>query len=998
MSTASVPAHTTIQPSATVPAAPSLLPDFATVLLCAVAFVRPLFSPESLGTQLANAALVAAAVAVVFNDFQTRRPWRPSMLLLVSLLSWIAGVLYASRTGIHPGGLEKTLELWGGFAVVTVCAHRLAGQPHRRRLLLQALIAAVVLLAVYGLEEQYLERPLRIHRFDTDPVFQGSAAADIRSLGGQERFFNPRISGAFYSSNLMGTVFMLGALATIALGWARVRRGELRQAGRQSAALVLMGLAMIFGLYLTGSKGAWAGLFSGFVVLAAAVGLQAGLAPGATEPPQLRTHPRRAAAFLAMLLSATLALPVLALFVPIDHPLELTADGRPNGGIKSALVRADYWQTGWKMWRDHPMGIGPDQIQQRFSQYRSPWALETPIDLHHEFFEFLVEGGPFALLGALGVFGWILARGLKLLRAEGAAPDDGIGSAPDAAPTPPPFLPLAGLAAAVMAGAWLVSMTSGWTDMNMAVQPVTLMDHADARFFWRKLAFLFLLLGVVGLLCVWLIRSQPSPETAGVQRRDYIARYLRAPLIAALAALLVHSGFDFVLQSGAVLVLAGILAGLITAADAVAVSESASSTGASTPALPFKKRFSIAAPGFAVLACALLLGYLTVYKPIRIDVVRNTALQLHQEFAPFPSMLPPAQADDTTKERYRAQLKQVGDELIAARVAVLDLAPDDNRAVLDLHEDLANYLRLAHACGLPTPTLVWLDGRPRPGPEVLEELAEFHVAMNPYDGARWFYAGRLYLSLGDTQDLPHLEKALDAFRHAAALDPQRPMLQLMIGDCLLAKGDRHDAAQAYAAAWQAQWNTSIPDIQFYCLYYDPNQEILPPQETGMDQALVEKPTLILHEIESTTPEDHVALLRRYWVALRAIQLTANPLPAPVDPSHPTQQETLAQAVRTDWTRREKQTLDDILKLRPGSVDTMLLQELREIAGQPEGTFTDKQLVEKFAGMKALYANSTVDRPLPGTVERIEESVVHPPRQRYSPETYYAVGLPGDPGN
>ncbi len=1012
-----------------------LFGDLAAVILCAAIVLRPLFAGGSMGAVVASAAIACSVLLTVLHGLRIGRAWRPSLLLLVGVFLWIVGTLIAARNGWHPAGLDQSMRLWGEFAVATAAIHRLAADGHRRRLLLQALIVSAALLAVYALEEHFLERPLKIWRFDHDPAFQSASAADVRALNGQERFFNPRINGAFPSANLMGAVFAVGALLSFAWAWWQAL-GRRRWHALWAAA---WGLLMLVCLHLTGSKGALLGFLCGGGVALALAGSQA--------PPAARNRRRATGALLAAILGAVLLLPVAALAVPIDGPLDFHADHTPEGAFKSALVRIDYWQTGWRMWRSAPMGIGPDQTQQVFSRLRSPWALETPIDLHHEFFELLVETGPLALLGALAAFGWILVRGLRAAHldvdpeAEAAAPPEPStpanappalhANAPPAAASaaaasePTLFLPLPVLTAWVIGGAWLFAMTVGWAEANSAIQPANLLAHSpDSIGLLPRLCWLAAVCLSVVALTLWIGgRRAPAPPSESTATAPNVSPdspaknvapfsagfdrpgFLRAAALGGLVIVLVHSGFDFVLQNGAVLLLAATCAGLATAATACERFARPSTSPASTPAagsvphptvppptvaLPSttpadagKARLKHTAPGFGLALCALAVGWLAVIRPLRLEWAQAAADRAQENLAEAEQAADASPAKHLPPADAQALTQAVQDNLDAC-TRVLAAAPDSMSAVVGVHQAILEAMAVHRSFDVPAGEVTWLDGRTLRPEDVLQGLGNYITSLNPIDSTRWFYAGRVDLTLRGIIGVDHDQDALHDFQRSAELDPQRPMLHLMIGDCKLSMGYRHEAALAYQAAWQAQWSGSVPESQFYCLYYDaaPSAEILPPTQTGWDKDFTRQPSLLLHDLDKIPVADQVALLRRYWVALRAVQIAEGPAPVPADPTHPTADESAAILLHTAQANAELATLQRILALRPDSVDTELLLTLRGIALAPPGSLDAAAIAARFAALRKTIAGSQVDRPLPGVIERIADALEHPPRERY----------------
>lgn len=76
----------------------------------------------------------------------------------------------------------------------------------------------------------------------------------------------------------------------------------------------------------------------------------------------------------------------------------------------STASRFEIWDGAWRMWQEHPLGVGLGRFQSNIGEYVPAYA---GFDAHNAYLRILAEVGP---LGVLAMF-WILWRGLLLARA-----------------------------------------------------------------------------------------------------------------------------------------------------------------------------------------------------------------------------------------------------------------------------------------------------------------------------------------------------------------------------------------------------------------------------------------------------------------------------------------------------------------------------------------------------------------------------------------------------
>lgn len=88
-----------------------------------------------------------------------------------------------------------------------------------------------------------------------------------------------------------------------------------------------------------------------------------------------------------------------------------------DGNIDSGQGRGVIWGPAWAMWKDHAwLGVGPGQFDVRFPQYRGPRNQTSPVWVHNDYLNLLVDYGVVgAVLAAavLAAFGWGVVRSLK---------------------------------------------------------------------------------------------------------------------------------------------------------------------------------------------------------------------------------------------------------------------------------------------------------------------------------------------------------------------------------------------------------------------------------------------------------------------------------------------------------------------------------------------------------------------------------------------------------
>jgi|GEM_PF-2855567 len=213
--------------------------------------------------------------------------------------------------------------------------------------------------------------------------------------------FPSRIEGSIGNASFLASFVLLGIFVMLAyasdhhkeyIGWRMTWWG-------------MMGLALVT-LLLTGTRGAWIGLFLGFATLMVLV-----LIGGACDAWGIPRH--------MLVRMSKIGLSVLALLVVLFFPLQpyfkesrisalrrlgdISLDNRATSG------RLLNWQVAWSGFKDHSVfGWGPEQYHLLYDKHYNPklYNIEPWVDrAHNNYLDVATSSGVVGLLAYLGVIG-----------------------------------------------------------------------------------------------------------------------------------------------------------------------------------------------------------------------------------------------------------------------------------------------------------------------------------------------------------------------------------------------------------------------------------------------------------------------------------------------------------------------------------------------------------------------------------------------------------------
>lgn len=332
---------------------------------------------DELGEQaLVGLLLALVTVAVVgFGGVRTSELGLVSGLAALALPVWMARLWLNSshRLLLHP-------MIWPALAFGVYAAWRALGvdvvYPARRELLLVCVCAVVFLVALNNFYRQETMQWMA-HAL----VGLGGAVAAyaiIQWVSGSNRIlwliqpvnYVKRAGGPFVNPNhLAGFLVMLLPLA---LAQVFVGRGKsLSKVLHGYAALVMAG-----GIAVTMSRGGWAAAAAALVILFAWIGWR-----------------RR-----ELRLPVALAVGVLAIggmvFLSRSEKARARIENLSQEGNLDSAGRRELWKPAVALWRDHSwLGVGPSQFDIRFPAYRPARFQASPVRVHNEYLNLLVDYG-----------------------------------------------------------------------------------------------------------------------------------------------------------------------------------------------------------------------------------------------------------------------------------------------------------------------------------------------------------------------------------------------------------------------------------------------------------------------------------------------------------------------------------------------------------------------------------------------------------------------------
>lgn len=337
-------------------------------------------------------ALIALACCTVAAVIRGRWPVRPGGIELALILMIAAAALSLTAASNLRLAINTSLDRITAMLVLLVVSWTI-----RRWWQVRAVLAGIgamgVTFAAFCMTQVYERQDTLkwITQQKTQAVESGRIAADdpmIRLL--EQRARANEVSGFFAHSNISGSHLMVCALATLALGVARMRtRGRTFRLLFGVVALVAAG-AMLWALGLTRSRGAVASVaVCGLGWLAAAVVWW------------------RCASLRAWAVQRWKALLVAGWLAALLITIATVAWARHRGGLPGASLafRWHYWTGAVHVMAEHPLvGVGADNFDRHYVRYKPVHVPEEVKNPHNYLVTMAAEWGAVGLVACIVLF------------------------------------------------------------------------------------------------------------------------------------------------------------------------------------------------------------------------------------------------------------------------------------------------------------------------------------------------------------------------------------------------------------------------------------------------------------------------------------------------------------------------------------------------------------------------------------------------------------------
>lgn len=350
--------------------------------------------------ELCEQALVGIVLALVTVAVLGFGGVRASEFSLVAGLAALALPVWMARLWLNPSGrLLLHPMLLPGLAFVGYAAWRASevdvAYPARRELLLLAVVSIVFLVALNNFYRQEPTQWVTHALIGLGGLVAAYAIAQWVSGSTrvlwlvQPASYVKRAGGPFVNPNHLAGFLIL--LLPLTLSQVFVGRAK----ALSKVIYGYAGLMMAGGIAVTMSRGGWASATVALVVLFAWLGW------------------RRRELRLPVVLAVGLLSAGAVLFLMKSEKARARIENLSTEGNLDSAGRRELWKPAVSMWRDHSwLGVGPSQFDVRFPQYRPPRFQQSPVRVHNEYLNLLVDYGTagallFGLLAALFTWGVI---------------------------------------------------------------------------------------------------------------------------------------------------------------------------------------------------------------------------------------------------------------------------------------------------------------------------------------------------------------------------------------------------------------------------------------------------------------------------------------------------------------------------------------------------------------------------------------------------------------
>ena len=332
-----------------------------------------------------------------------------SGLLIFALLLWVLAKLWTGQFSFRHSAVEIGLLVFLAAAVIAsffasnkraainasltllapVCMAilliQLLNSHAKIKLLLIAITSLGIVASWQSSEQFFVSNNIMLDEYRDDPntILEplGIQPGTLNHMLLEHRLYSKDVRASFTTSNSAGSFAVLASFAAIALLAERLKNRKSSPAPLLNFILPVLALAaVLFGLFLTRSKGAIAAFLIALAIFTLLL---------RSSRPKISKN-----IILVIILVGLCALVPVIIWYGLKF-------GRLPGG-NSMLVRWQYWQASSKMILDYPLtGVGGGNFPSFYPHYKPSAASETVSDPHCFVLSIISQYGPLGLLGFL---------------------------------------------------------------------------------------------------------------------------------------------------------------------------------------------------------------------------------------------------------------------------------------------------------------------------------------------------------------------------------------------------------------------------------------------------------------------------------------------------------------------------------------------------------------------------------------------------------------------
>jgi hypothetical protein len=467
---------------------------------------RLFLSSEVVSLFISTALLVCIGLWLLRSVITNRFYWRPTgfgFAVAVFILAGILSTFFASDKRAAVTDLATlAIPMLAGLLLVQLLTSQI-----KIRLALLLIVSVGIAATILCIDQQMDSNQTLIDDYEANQSEhlqkQGIEPDGMEHWMYEHRLYSRDIRGFSMTSNSAGTFFLMAIFSGLGLCLQAISKKMSQETMAALACYILALSIVVFGLFLTQSKGGIGAFAAGLIILSLLLCFK-----------RMIWGCRRSIGITVLLIIVIGAAAVI--FYGVQH-------GRLPGG-NSMLVRWQYWQSSVEMVWDHIVtGVGGGNFPKIYTHYKIPAALETVQNPHNWILSVLSQYGP------LGLTAFMAAIMLPLYRAFCLSYDNTTSKIDEAKP----------------------KRSQIWIGLLVSVSSVLLMVRplmVDAEFLYqradvRSAAYLVLYLfpaGVV-LLSFILLRVASIGDASVDGRNDR----LTFALICGVVAVLIHNLIDF---------------------------------------------------------------------------------------------------------------------------------------------------------------------------------------------------------------------------------------------------------------------------------------------------------------------------------------------------------------------------------------------------------------------------------------------------------------------